>query len=179
MYKLLFCTNALFCCILDNSAPTPQSFVFFLKQQWGPYSLTSDSGNWALVTAREDALGRNKTLFRLWISKRDLLTNRVMNYVFFFLIPLSFPLVWHPCLHWVCFYWHNSISLKGRFSLRCYFQSLVCKTSETKLDWKTFWKWLRTLGSSMTCNVFIYCLNEILLFKKANLTGCLPSKWCP
>jgi len=30
-----------------------------------------------------------------------------------------------------------SISLKGRFSLRCCFQSFASKKSETKLDWET------------------------------------------
>lgn len=121
------------CCVLDNSAPTAPTSVFFLKQQWRPYPWMSNSGNWALTSAREDALGRNRTLFRLWISKAEIKLIVRWNFLF----PLSFPLVWHPCLRWVCFVLKYSISLKGRFSLRCYFQSFASKTSETKLDWKT------------------------------------------
>lgn len=63
------------------------------------------------LTAREDALGRNKALLRLWISKTEM--KQIAWSVVWLLIPLFFPLVWHPNLHWVWFYSNTAFLLKA------------------------------------------------------------------
>lgn len=95
------------------------------------------------LTAREDALGRNKALLRLWISKTGM--KQIALSVIWLLIPLFFPLVWHPNLHWVWFYSNTAFLLKAGFALRCYSQSFASKKNRDKIGLRNcFWKQLRT-----------------------------------
>lgn len=93
-----------------KSAPMPQFFPLGITVR----SSSLNIWQWKLstdLTAREDALGRNKALLRLWISKNRNETNCIISYLAFNSTILSFCVASQFTLGLVLFKY--SISLKN------------------------------------------------------------------